>query len=207
MGYVNCYLIEMGTYFILIDTGGSTNRKDLTAELVASGCRPGLLRLVILTHGDFDHTGNAAYLRSTFGCKIAMHKGDSGMVETADMFFNRNKPNVIIRKLIPFFTGFGSSEIFSPDILFDDEDNLSGFGFDASIIAIPGHSKGSIGILTNNADLFCGDLLENIKSPGLNSIMDNLAEAGVSLDKLGKLQINQVYPGHGNPFRMEEIKT
>ena len=78
MGSVNCYLIETGAGYVLIDTGGSNSRKELVRELESAGCKPGLLKLIVLTHGDFDHTGNAAYLRNTFGGKIAMHMDDSG---------------------------------------------------------------------------------------------------------------------------------
>jgi hydroxyacylglutathione hydrolase len=86
LGSVNCYLIETETGYILIDTGGSNKRTDLEKELESAGCQPGYLKLIVLTHGDFDHTGNAAYLRKKFGTTIAMHDDDSGMVERGDMF-------------------------------------------------------------------------------------------------------------------------
>lgn len=92
LGRVDCYLIETDTGHILIDTGGSNRRTDLEKELESAGCKPGNLKLIILTHGDFDHTGNAAYLRKEFGTKIAMHYDDSGMAERGDMFSNRKNP-------------------------------------------------------------------------------------------------------------------
>jgi len=60
LGGVNCYLIETDTGYILIDTGGSNRRTDLEKELESAGCQTGNLKLIVLTHGDFDHTGNAA---------------------------------------------------------------------------------------------------------------------------------------------------
>ena len=92
LGSVNCYLIETDTGYILIDTGGSNKRIDLEKELESAGCQPGNLKLIVLTHGDFDHTGNAAYLRKKFDTKIAMHNGDSGMVEHGDMFCDKKNP-------------------------------------------------------------------------------------------------------------------
>ena len=89
MGKVNCYLIRTGAGHVLIDTGGSNARKRLCRELANAGCNRGSLKLVILTHGDFDHTGNAAYLRTAFGTRIAMHRDDTEMAERADMFVNR----------------------------------------------------------------------------------------------------------------------
>ena len=203
MGSVNCYLIETDTGFVLIDTGGSNSRKELARELESAGCQPSLLKLIVITHGDFDHTGNAAYLRSAFGSKIAMHTDDSGMAEGGDMFVNRNKPNPVLRKLLPIFSGFGKAERFTPDLLLGDGDDLSGYGIDARVISIPGHSKGSIAILTASGELFCGDLLENTDKPGLGSLIDDSAAANASLQKLGSLRIGTVYPGHGMPFSMQ----
>ncbi len=150
-------------------------------ELKSAGCKPASLGIILLTHGDFDHTGNAAYLRSTFGTRIAMHPDDAGMVERGDMFANRKKPNFLITALIPLFTGFGKSERFTPDILLEDGYDLSQYGLKAKVISLPGHSRGSIGILTEDGDLFCGDLFENIKSPMLNSLIDDPEAAQASL--------------------------
>jgi len=205
MGSVNCYLLQVEIGFILIDTGSSSNRKVLLQELEKAGCQPGLLKLVILTHGDFDHTGNAASLRSSHGAQLAMHPGDVDMVEKGDMFANRKKPNRLIRALIPLFTGFGKAERFKPDVLLQDKDDLAGYGVEARVLSIPGHSKGSIGILTSGNDFICGDLMENTKKPALNSLIDDLETAQASVQKLQTLGIGSVYPGHGDPFQMDRI--
>lgn len=204
LGSVNCYLIETDTGYILIDTGGSNKRTSLEKELESAGCKPGNLKLIVLTHGDFDHTGNAAYLRKKFGTKIAMHHDDSGMVERGDMFWNRKKGNILLGIMARILFGFGKSQRFKPDSCIDEGYDLPEYGFDAKVLYIPGHSKGSIGILTSGGDLFCGDLLENTDKPSLNSIMDDLAAANASVEKLKSLRINTVYPGHGQPFPMEK---
>ncbi|MFZ2071501.1 MAG: MBL fold metallo-hydrolase [Halobacteriota archaeon] len=164
------------------------------------GCNPGNLKLIILAHGDFDHTGNAAYLREKFGTKIAMHNGDSGMVESGDMFCNRKKGNILLGMVASILFGFGKSERFKPDVYIEDGYDLTGYGFDARVLHIPGHSKGSIGILTVDGNLFCGDLLTNWDKPVLNSIIDDSASANASVEKLKSLKINTVYPGYGKPF-------
>ena len=202
MGSVNCYLVAASQGFILIDTGGSNSRKNLIKELENAGCKPGLLKLILITHGDFDHTGNATYLRNLFGCRIAMHEDDLDMAQFGDMFANRKKPNILLRKLIPLFSGFGKDERFQPDFFVKNGDDLSEHGFDARILSIPGHSRGSIGILTAQGDLFCGDLLENLKTPVLGSLTDDLLAARESILKLRDIQVNMVYPGHGKPFPM-----
>jgi hydroxyacylglutathione hydrolase len=177
------------TDYILIDTGCSNKRSNLEKELESAGCKPGYLKLIVLTHGDFDHTGNAAYLRKKFGTKIAMHYDDSGMVEHGEMFWNRKKGNILLGMIARILFGFGKKERFKPDLYVDEGYDLSEYGFDAEVLHIPGHSKGSIGILTADSNLFCGDLLENKDSPVLNSIIDDLTEADTSVEKLKKLKI------------------
>jgi hydroxyacylglutathione hydrolase len=205
LGRVNCYLVKNDTGYVLIDTGSPNRRSYLENVLQTSGCKPGHLTLIILTHGDFDHTGNAAYLRKKYSTKIAMHQDDLGMVEDGNMFWNREKSNMLFKILAPTVSGFGKSERFTPDVYVNDGDDLSKYGFDATVLHIPGHSKGSIGVLTAAGDLFCGDLLENVRKPSLNSIMDALKTANASLEKLNSLSISTVYPGHGGPFQMEVL--
>lgn len=201
LGSVNCYLIETYTGYILIDTGGSNKRSDLEKELESAGCKPGYLKLIVLTHGDFDHTGNAAYLRKKFGTKIAMHNGDLGMAERGDMFWNRKKGNILLGMMARILFGFGKSERFKPDLYIEDGDDLSEYGFDAKALHIPRHSKGSIRILTADGNLFCGDPLENKAKPVLNSILYDLTEANASVDKLKSLKIDTVYPGQGRAWQ------
>jgi glyoxylase-like metal-dependent hydrolase (beta-lactamase superfamily II) len=207
-GSVNCYLVETDTGYILIDTGSSNERANLEKELASAGCKPDALKLIVLTHGDFDHTGNAAYLCKKFGAKIAMHADDSGMLERGDMFWNRKTGNVFTRMMAPLlaaFSGFGKSERCTPDLYVEDGYALSEYGLDAQVLSIPGHSKGSIGILTDDGDLFCGDLLENVDKPALGSIMDDPAAANASVEKLKGLEIHTVHPGHGEPFPMAQF--
>ncbi len=205
MGSVNCYLLKTDAGCVLIDTGCSKRRAKLEKELGSAWCEPGNLKLIILTHGDFDHAGNAAYLRKKFDVKVAMHPDDSGMVERGNMFWNRKKSNFLIRTIAPVLFGFGKSERFKPDLYLDDGLDLSEYGLDAKVIYLPGHSRGSIGILTADGDLICGDLLENTDRPGLNSIMDDTATANASFEKIRQLSIRTVYPGHGESFLMESL--
>lgn len=206
---VNCYLVRLDKGFVLIDTGFSKNREDIEKELESAGCEPGTLRLIVLTHGDFDHSGNCAYLREKYETKIAMNEGDTGMIEKGDLFYNRNVNflNKILGKLLLLFlrASLKENDRFTPDILVQDGYDLSLFGFDARIIGIPGHSKGSIGVLTNMGELFCGDLLQNKKEPEKNSMIVDDEAFNKSLKKLEDLKINITYPGHGESFQMDQF--
>lgn len=203
IGLVNCYLIKSKKGYILVDTGGSNQRKTLQEILEREGCKPGNLDLIILTHGDFDHTGNAAYLKRVFDARIAINEYNSGMIEKGDMFWNRKSGNFLIRTIIPLFFGFDSSNRIKPDIYVDERFDLSQYGLQAKIVLLPGHSKGSLGVLMDNGDLICGDLFENIDKVKINSIMDDVETAKASIGKLKDMRVHIIYPGHGNAFPFE----
>ncbi len=168
----------------------------------ARASNPGNLNLIVLTHGDFDHTGNCAYLHMKFGTKMAMHHDDAGMVERGDIFWNRKRGNIVIRIIVNRLFRIRK---FKPDLTIDEGYDLSEYGLNAKVLHLPGHSKGSIGILTAGGNLSCGDLLVNKDKPDLNSIIDDSMEANSSVEKLKSLEINTVYPGHGKPFPMSSL--
>jgi glyoxylase-like metal-dependent hydrolase (beta-lactamase superfamily II) len=212
MGTVNCYLIKTNTGYILIDTGFPSTRAALEKKLEDAGCRPGNLSLIIMTHGDQDHTGNGAYLRKKYGAKIAMHREESAVVEKGDDTLSRKRTSFLRRvfnkavlEMVGLLVNSGKFERFSPDFTVDEGYDLSEYGFDARVLHIPGHSRGSIGILTIDGDLFCGDLLWNLKRPSTHSIVDDRAELEASVERLKNMRINMVYPGHGRPFTMDSL--
>ncbi len=205
VGGVNCYLLEADDGFVLIDTGFPAKRMFLDGVLKNALNKPGevpkKLKLIILTHGDSDHVGNCKFLRENYGAKIAMHVEDSKMVEEGDMTWNRkSKPDRISFSFKLATLAFGKNsdfETFKPDIYLQDGQSLTELGLSAKVIHLPGHSKGSIGVLTNEGDLFCGDLIYNFAG---FSYIDNLDDFNESINKLKKLDISIFYPGHGKTF-------
>jgi hydroxyacylglutathione hydrolase len=206
MGRVNCNLIQSEAGFFLVDTGGSNNRKELSRVLEQAGVKPGLLKLIVITHGDFDHMGSAAHLRRAFESQIAMHAEELGTAEQGDMFASRKKPNAILRALARILSLFGKKGRFSPDILVTDGQSLAEYGLAGRVVSIPGHSRGSIGVLLESGEFFCGDLLASNGKPALNSLMDDVPTGKASLEKMRGLGITKVYPGHGKAFKLEELK-
>jgi hydroxyacylglutathione hydrolase len=206
LGYgANCYLIKIDAGYILIDTGFSPKRADLEKRLEYAGCKPENLNLIVLTHGHGDHIGNCAYLRARYSAHVAMHRGDSEMVERGDM--DTHALNRMLLRMIALIFGLGKIERFKPDIYLEEGDGLSEYGFDAKVLHIPGHSNGSIGILTAGGDLFCGDLFVNVTKPVKHSIVTDAVAFNASVERLKSLIIKNVYPGHGKPFPGNSLRT
>lgn len=203
---VNCYLIETDTGHVLIDTGLSRRRFVLEKELERAGCERGSLGLIVLSHAHTDHAGNCAYLRERYGSEVAMHRGDLGKAERGDMFWRPKGDQSVTMTIATSglsLIGWGKFDPFVPDVLFDDGQDLSEYGFDARVLHLPGHSPGSVGILSAAGDLFCGDLFTNTRKPDRNSIVDDIKDMDASVEKLRNQGIRTVYPGHGSPFPIE----
>jgi glyoxylase-like metal-dependent hydrolase (beta-lactamase superfamily II) len=205
---VNCYLLRAASGWILVDTGLATRRTELLRALAAAGCRPGDLRLIVLTHGDADHAGNAAHLRETYGAPVAAHPAEWLALERGNMRLSRGEMTLVRRTvagLLFRIAGLRRRDRLRPDLALADGDDLSGHGLDARIVHLPGHSRGSIGILTAAGDLVCGDLLTSLGRPEPNTLVDDPGDLAASVGRLRALDIRTVYPGHGRPFRMDEL--
>lgn len=225
LGTVNCYLVSVKSGFILIDTGGYTFQGDpadnkcelLEKQLAENGCVPEKLLLILLTHGDIDHIANAKYLRDTYKAKVAIHNEDS--ILTTDLTVEKVLSNfkfdsafltfvsMLIKTLIKKATqkSIDSYTEFIADELIDEDYDLSHYNFDAKVIHLPGHTKGSIGLLTKDGNLISGDVFANIKKPGIALNAYDFPVLKKSIGKLKGLNIQMVYPGHGKPFRFSDL--
>jgi len=201
----NCYLLKTKAGFVLIDAGVSFQRGTLKKSLNKAGCNPGDLKLVLMTHADFDHSGNGAWLRKKYGAPLAIHREEAAAVETGRMLFNRKSRQGITFRMMLAVSRPVFFRRFKPDVLLADGDDLSQYGLDGRVVHVPGHSRGSIGVLTGEGDFFCGDLLTNSGRPQKNDFIDDVGEMDASIEKLKSLNIKTVYPGHGKPFKMTEF--
>ncbi len=212
LGFVNAYLLKGNDGFILIDTGLPFQWEVLDKQLAEAGCKPGNLKLVVITHSDWDHTGNALKLREKYGAKIAMSRADARSAETGKM------PKRTIRSckarlrlfMIKVIRRFQRRKMvypsFKTDIILNDGDSLVPYGLNAIVFLHPGHTVGSISVLTKEGDLFCGDTVVNTDRPQSAIYIQSSGELEASLGKIRKLNAKMVYPGHGKPFEMKEFK-
>jgi hydroxyacylglutathione hydrolase len=207
LGFVNVFLVPAGNGYILIDTGVAQRWARLEGELLQVGCLPSNLTLVIVTHGDFDHTGNCAKLQRKYGVKIAMHSGDVPMVKTGVPA--KRQARSILGKLFLWLGGRMSSrfDCFQPDLLLEDGQRLDDYGMAAKVLYTPGHTRGSIAILTDDGQLFAGDTLSNRREPASAPFIENEQDLQASLALLKQTGARVVYPGHGKPFPFEALSS
>ena len=195
-GNGNCYIVENGTNGILVDTG-----KREFADKVIGQCRAYNVGLIVLTHAHFDHAENAAQISDALGIPIGMNVQDCGLISS------NNDQALSARNLLGKIVLSASMKDFSkrtmpnfkPDILLNDGDSLSGHGIDARIIALPGHTKGSIGVDVEEKHLIVGDALMNMFYPTVSMLYNDRAKMLESARRISGIGDRTIYFGHGKP--------
>ena len=200
-----------------MDKGQNNRRQELIHQLEQAGCYPGSLKAIILTHGDVDHTMNAAYLRDHYQTIIVMHKEDTNLTQnlTVDKMLSSFQFKSLILKL--FFLVMQKTikkvsentlknyESFYPNELIEDGGSLLQYGYEGEVIHLPGHTPGSIGILSQDGILIAGDIFSNTKKPITAINADNFKQLKESIQKLKSKHITIIYPGHGEPFQANRL--
>jgi hydroxyacylglutathione hydrolase len=207
----NSYLLRGEQGFVMVDTGLPNRRADIDRAIEGAGCRPGGLRLVVLTHGDYDHAGNAVHLRAIHGAKLAIHRDDAARVRRGDWSYGfKPRPDrfLLAFRVVGALVKPGPFDTFEPDVYLEEGQSLAPYGYDGEIVHLPGHTRGSVGVVTRDRDILCGDLLMNmLGGPGLEFFIDDLAAATDSVERLRTLGARTVYPGHGKAFDFAKLKV
>ncbi len=203
-GNVNCYIVENGSGGVLVDTG----RREF-ARRVLEACRRYRVRLIVLTHGHFDHAENAAFLSEALGVPIGMSGRDLDLISS-----NANQAlsaetllgKVVLSASLREFSR-RSMRVFEPEVLLQEGDCLTDYGIDARIVALPGHTEGSIGLDVEETNLVVGDALMNMFYPTVSMLFHNRGAMLESAEKISTLGRRMLYFGHGRPvFNRQWVK-
>ena len=76
------HLIDTGDGLLLIDAGFTHTVPMLLKSIYDLGFDPKDIRMIILTHGHFDHMGAADLFRKLYGCKIAISRVDAELIRS-----------------------------------------------------------------------------------------------------------------------------
>lgn len=78
-------------------------------------------------------------------------------------------------------------------------DSLADYGIDARIVALPGHTRGSVGVDVDGKYLIVGDALMNMFYPTVSMLYHDREEMLKSAEKISGMGERTIYFGHGGP--------
>ena len=196
-GNGNVYLISNDDKAVLVDTCRIQYR-----ALILEKCKAKNIRLIVLTHGHVDHIQNAAFFSKELNVPIAMHKDDYALTKNnlAEPMFAHSLLGKIIVKLSQKSFEADVIEPFEP-VFLADNDSLSEYGITATIVGLPGHTKGSIGVKVGDTDVIVGDALMNMIYPAKSPLYGDRAIMEQSAAKISALSDLMIHFGHGKSVR------
>ncbi len=181
----NCYIVKNPDTrdAVVIDPGS-----DLTVIQDALHRADAVCRLILLTHGHFDHILAVGDLRN-INIPVGIHERDAHMLTERDMF----------SAIIPY-----DPRPFEPaEYTFSKEGEYNIAGFDFYVIPTPGHTAGSVCYLFDSL-MFTGDTLFR-RSIGRTDLGGDEAALMRSLRALRNLPGDyEVFPGHDLPTTLSE---
>lgn len=134
------HLIDTGEGLILIDSGYPQTLYLLIQSIWELGLNPKDLRIILHTHGHYDHLGATRALVELFGAKTYIGKQD-------EQYANGSIDLTWAKEL-----GYQYYEEFEPSVLLDDGDVISLGNTEILIKSAPGHTPGTISLFFNVTD-------------------------------------------------------
>ena len=179
----NCYLLEdeHTRAAAVIDPGGDGAR--IEAQLLADGAE---LKLILLTHAHFDHTGGVAELHAAHPeVPVFLHPADAARLGS---------------QVFP--------PIGAPTVPYGDGDVVKLGDLDIQVLHTPGHTPGGVCLLVGDA-LFTGDTLFQGSMGRIDFEGGSYEDIMASLARLAHLPGDfHVLPGHMDASTLErERKT
>ena len=166
----NCYILTADdrTDCLVIDPGYEPER--VLAKVQSLGKR---LEAILLTHGHFDHVGGVRALAMDTDCRVYLHEGDLSM------------PPQLTAGPLYYTDTYGEGDLL----------NLAGMTL--QVLHTPGHTPGSVCLLTGDA-MFSGDTLFEGSCGRTDLPGGNTKTILASLSRLRELEGDyRVFPGHG----------
>lgn len=211
-GINNCYLLkDKGA--VMVDAGWTGKGPAFKRFLESHRLDPGEIRMIILTHGDFDHAGGAGQMRALTGAEIAIHEMDRENLEKGIYHWPvgvtgwGKLSRAVFR---PVFKKKAAFPATKADLVLDDKDlSLEEFGIRGKIVHTPGHTYGSVSVVLESGEALVGCLVHNrfpfVLRPRPPIYAMDMELLKKSLKKVIGMGVTTLYPAHGKPFPAQRI--
>jgi glyoxylase-like metal-dependent hydrolase (beta-lactamase superfamily II) len=210
MGKSNAYLVSNPDLVFLIDTGSSKNIHNLEQALKQNNLQITDIDYIIVTHAHYDHVGHLAEIKEKSGAKVLSHRDEVVYLRKGYTLFPEGTMmpfNILSKAGNKLFSRSGRFTPVEPDIIIEEEYDLSKAELSVSIIHTPGHTSGSICVIINNESAIVGDTLFNLIPGTVYPPFANDEEDLIkSWEKLLSTGCSIFYPGHGKPFSLEKFR-
>lgn len=215
LGITHVYLLEGLRGYLLIDAGSRAMEPVFRQALQRRGIAPDQIRLIAITHVHFDHVGSLRDIQSACGCPVLVHRAEAELLSEGRVVLPpglrpltrlltrlaRRRPR-LIQRVFRFDPVVPAHVIKGPL-------DLAPFGFDAWGIPTPGHTAGSLSVVTPSGRAFVGDLAVNYRPGGRGPFLppfgDSLPLVRESWRTLMDMGVSTFYPAHGRPFSPHSV--
>lgn len=176
--HTNCYLLgdEETKTCAVIDPGAHAEAiADLAKELGLE------IKMILLTHGHYDHVMAAPQLSRLTGAPIYIHKKDHWLLSCDDVLRYGKRENYTVPRVEAFL---------------EEGMTLSLGKLEIRVLHTPGHTAGCVTLLCGDA-MFSGDTLFQECCGRTDLETGSMQEILQSLKRLAQLEGNyRVFPGH-----------
>lgn len=204
-GYLNAYLITHDDRLTLVDAGIAGFENTVTRELASIGKTPADLYAMVITHAHPDHYGGLPALQAITSAPTLAHRVDAAIIrgERPFGFAQPDELGWFNRRMLSAMKN-QKPIVARVDREPNDGDVLEDIAPGLTVIHLPGHSMGQIGLyLPADKALIGGDVLMRYPwglgmplravSPDWNATKDSIRRAA-------SLPLDALLLGHGSPI-------
>ncbi|MFZ3495961.1 MBL fold metallo-hydrolase [Streptomyces sp. 5.8] len=208
---INAYLL-LGRRPVIVDAGTPGSGRKIYDRISEHGVDPCEVSLIVITHGHVDHFGSAAELHRLTGAPVAGHIADLGPYRTGRVREPYLPTGPMGRIMDRSKDLHAQAEPIDPGVLIRGETSLEDFGVAARIMPTPGHTAGSVSVLTDGGDLVAGDLVANSfmglipGRPANPPFHDDPRQNLTSLRAMLALDPTRLHVGHGAPLDTDRVR-
>ncbi len=164
------HVIETEEGLIVLDPGYPEALEEILANMRALGLDPMQTRIILCSHGHYDHAGAVLALKNLTGAKTYVGRGDLDMVEKGIRTWTEE-------------LGTEYNEHFTPDVLLQDGDHVRLGSTDILCLETPGHTEGTLSFffdVTDGKRVFRAGMHGGV---GINTLNGGyLKQSGLSID-------------------------